>query len=769
MYHIDAELDGNAVCRIKSSSWRPNAAVKTYYVSSKPRKGYFSNISDAAAFVDPYSRIELLPGRYFENVVLTKPVEIGTSKGDEGVEVFSHGVTLTLDVDEAFIEGLHIYTEEDSASAVVIESGSPTLTRCTLESISVINKATPVIEDNVISGSSIHGVHVEHAAGGSYRQNTIENHSWFCICVESSGQPEFFHNKITKGEMGQIKIIGKGSSSHHGTHHHSRRGSEEKENAVEPLFKFNRIIDESKQTKHRHTFGPKSTTRFVKQSGDTTELLHTQYRKVTRMNATEKSENNITTATKNSKTQEPSRSTKLSIDDGRVSPGSDNVEHNNNNNTASIVFRPPTNTNTTRLTQNSRAAITVIQGANPSFIRNTIQTCVDTAIRFTDASKGVVESCTLCNNMGWGIIVDHGSSPKILRCSIYQNGAGGVLVKTTRNVAIVNNDVYDNFGPGICVQGSSEGLLILKNIIRGGHTIGVLFQNEGTGTLKENDIKEALCGVRVETMANPVVEQNFVHICNVGISALSKAQGVFTFNEITSNSEVNVEVKLAATPIFEENRISQSQVGVLVHTASGRYVKNLFRDQRKTHVLVCGRTSALSSASFVDNKFEGSKETSVLIQDFANPVFESNYFVHGQGPHVRVEGNADPTFVENTLENALYGFFLTENSTGSYNENLIRFNRLSGVILQGMTYPTIRGNDITRNVGYGLHVMEESSCVVEKNVIELNDNGNIFIAGMNRKVSHVTIEITKKLDLQQPEIRHPCDRQRYTSHFKKRV
>ena len=126
LYHLQLELVGvDALFMMQPSLWRPGALVKTYMVVSKPRKGCFTNLSDAIGFADPYSRIELQSGKYFETVVISKPIEIGTSKGDEGVEIYSHGVTMTIGVDEAYVSGLTVKTSENTAYAVVIESGSP--------------------------------------------------------------------------------------------------------------------------------------------------------------------------------------------------------------------------------------------------------------------------------------------------------------------------------------------------------------------------------------------------------------------------------------------------------------------------------------------------------------------------------------------------------------------------------------------------------------------------------------------------------------------
>eukprot|EP00759_Apiculatamorpha_spiralis_P030014 PhF_6_TR31848/c0_g2_i1/m.47192/K10297/FBXO11; F-box protein 11 len=554
MYHLAIELEGvEAYSQMKPSQWRVATMVKTYFVVPKPKKGCFTNLSDAIAYADPYSRIEIQTGRYFENVVITKPLEIGCPRGEEeGPELISHGVTLTLDVDEAYVHGLTIKTNEPTAFAVAVESGTPIIAGCALESISVMNEGTPVVEDCKITGSKVHGIHLTHRAGGFFRQNHVENHSWFCVWVESTGVPEFTHNKITKGDLGQIRVFG--------------NDGKEGDKLVAPIFKFNRVVDDLK----RNYFRPVSERMNpVKQTGDPIDILVAQNRRKGHLRFS----NFASVIEKESKVP---------------------------------VVSPPHSPKATVVT---RYAVISSNGANPVFSRNSVTNSLNHAFRFTEGSRGSLEHSSIHDNNGYGVVVDSESTPLISRNFLRGNVYGGIYVESA-GPEIHMNEIYDGHGPAVLVSGSCAKLLVQYNNIYGTNTIGIKCENRSTGRFLNNDIRDCReVGLKLEMFSNTYFESNQVHLCQEGVVCSQYSRGVFEKNDISNNVLRNVEVRRGSVPYFHSNRMTSSQEGIVVTDSGGTFLSNYIRDNRKSQIVTSGKRC---NAKFESNLIEAGREIGFL-------------------------------------------------------------------------------------------------------------------------------------------------------------
>eukprot|EP00760_Papus_ankaliazontas_P004907 PhM_4_TR12265/c0_g1_i1/m.52983 len=675
MYHLEFELEGaEAVNVMKPSLWHPGTYVKTYFVVPKPRKGCFTSLSDAIAYADPYSRIEIASGRYFENIVITKPLEIGPEKGDEDAELRSHGVTLTVDVDEAYFSGIRVHTNEASSYAVQIESGSPTFSSCILESVSVINYATPVLEDNRVCGSKVNGIFVTHRAGGIYRQNSIENHSWFCVWVESTGSPEFAHNKMTKGDLGQIRVMGLSASS--------EAEKEQTSDKVEPSFKFNRVIDDAKRVLVRPNTAPVHE-RPVRMTGDTCLLLAHQGR---RLHAAQNGysfdsfEDDYTYTTAHS---------------------GHGVSH---------AFR---------------YAVVVSHKANPSFSRNTILDGLNSGFHFTDGARGTVEYCSVYNNQGWGFVLEKNSMCTISRNFMHGNGAGGIKVIGSGG-AINYNDIYDNRGCAIDVCGTCPRLTGMHNNIHGTNPVGLWFSDGGGGHFYENEIHEASeCGIRVDTAANPLIEKNQVRGCVCGVLVTDKGKGIFTRNDLSNNNNCNVTVSNGAAPVMSSNRMSSSVQGLCVSNAAGEYYYNFIRENRIVQVHVSG---CKSRPKIEGNLIEAARDAGVVLTGRSQASLISNAILRSGGVQVLIEDHSDAYLYSNLIEKgAMTGVVITTGSCPTLVENTVRFCRGDGVQVSLEADPTLRANLFDRNALVGVRYMHRGGGTCEKNTFHANVIGNIFV------------------------------------------
>eukprot|EP00659_Diplonema_papillatum_P019366 gene19366-29823_t len=253
----------DVVWRELPRTWAGKPGVaKTYFVQKQPRKGYFTSINEAIAHAHPYERIEIAQGKYFENVVVSKPVELASEKGADRPEIYSHGVTVTVDAEEAHLDNLSIRTGDTESYALLIASGRASLFGCILQNVSVVGAAAPVLEKNKIIGSKTHGLYITGRAAGSYRGNTIDSHAWYCVWVESTGQPEFVTNSMQNGDQGQIIICGQAFDS----------GTAAYADQVSPIFKGNKITDTVQNALQKSSTTRKGSA-AVRQVGDSVSVF----------------------------------------------------------------------------------------------------------------------------------------------------------------------------------------------------------------------------------------------------------------------------------------------------------------------------------------------------------------------------------------------------------------------------------------------------------------------------------------------------------------
>eukprot|EP00760_Papus_ankaliazontas_P028303 PhM_4_TR3628/c0_g1_i1/m.84213 len=739
--HFEAASQSDTLIVTKPSIWKPGTTVKTIFVSAKPRKGYFNSLLDALAAADPYSRIELLPGKYFDNVVLTKPVEIGTEKGDEGsVELVSHGVTLTIDVDEAFIDSIVIRTNDTSAFAVSIESGCPIITRCTLASLQVLNSATPTVDDNLISGSEVHGIHVDHAAGGSYKQNTVEDHSWYCVCVESTGRPEFLHNKFTRGELGQVRVSGIAADGFDGASTSRRKtiisgnmkmvidkssqGGTMSVTSVQPFFKFNRIIDERKivnLSRHHgeddetpddaeytastfialnpnHCIGARKLRGIKpKANGDDTNVLRTQVLRFSVTDATEER--------------------KLEEERALLSESSMSFGHHGR-----VVPK----------THQHRHAILVTHHANPTFVRESVINGMNVGFSFMQGAQGLVESCTIASNAGFGISIEGSSVPVVRSCTIQCNGQGGVKI-VNAFPSIVGNELRDNRGPAVVMSGGCDRAQVTKNnVSMGAHPIGIHITNCGSGSVVENTIRDCVVGLRIDEDSVGFIEHNSITSCKVGAHISRSSKPTLTKNDFSFVLDVAVDVRSRACPTLTQNRVTASPIGLRVMDAQGDYDSNIFRENKRFNIQVIGSTGGVhTTPRFEDNTVELGRDVGVCICGIARPTFTSNHIHRNRNANIRLENACEAVIVDNTIEKSLHhGIVIGDDALGVVVGNKIHLNRGCGIIVQGRACPTIRGNAIESNGGAGISLSDSVGALVEKNRLEANEKSNIHIFGV---------------------------------------
>ena len=140
-------------------------------VTQVPGPGH-RTIGDALAHAREGAVIVVGPGRYQENLVVTKPVTITAENGPGTVRLTAaNGVTVSLQADSAALSGLTITAADPDSPAVVVVHGQLGITECTVEaaswaSIFVRDNGTLLMRASEVRNRVGAGVVVTAAEGG---------------------------------------------------------------------------------------------------------------------------------------------------------------------------------------------------------------------------------------------------------------------------------------------------------------------------------------------------------------------------------------------------------------------------------------------------------------------------------------------------------------------------------------------------------------------------------------------------------------------------
>ena len=616
-------------CRMGPSKWRPNHIVPTYFVSPKQRKGCFGNINDAINFAQPFSRIELLPGRYVENVYLNKALEISTEQGQEPAEIVasSTGYAFTFATPEAFVEGICVKAQENALRAAVrIDSGHPTLVRCEFSGIEVSGDATPMVDECKIHGGAVNGIYVLAQAGGTYRSNKIENQGWFSIHVESSGSPLFLHNRIRSGAQGQVMVDG--TLSH-----------------TNPSFQYNRITDENEE--------------------DTADL-HTVYTRAFRLER-------LPVKMPGQVVNLMPQATASLI--GSIPDEDENAQQKK------------------ALTETRSAVVILGREAMPVFQRNTVVGCGNNAFRITDGAKGIYEHNYVSSNDGWGFVVEGSQTEPILcGNSITCNGAG-IKVCGSKARITGKNEVLDNRFTQLLVENAHADFKFVGNEVRSGSSVGIHCRGSGQGLIEQNVLDQCAIGIRVEDSANPLVRENQFPMCGVGAFILRAGLGRFEDNEFDHSSRAAVIVSSFGNPTFTKCKMMSSQAGIIVtRRGRGLFDGCILKDNKSAQIeiydyanpeifncaVIDGREEGISIHHYGrgyihENMIAGNDRANVAVRTFADPVIHRNVLTKAHEDGLVVEDGGMGTITNNIIERCKRSGLVVMNGANP----LVRANHVS--------------------------------------------------------------------------------------------
>jgi parallel beta-helix repeat protein len=644
------------------SKWRPNHIVPTYFVSSKPRKGCFVNINDAIGYAQPYSRIELLPGKYSENVFLNKALEISTEQGQEMAEITasSTGYAFTFATPEAFVEAVCIKSQENALRAALrVESGHPTIVRCEITGIEVSGDATPLVDECRIIGGSVNGIYVLNQAGGTYRSNKIEKQGWFSIHVESSGGPLFLHNRIRSGMQGQVMVDGSVNHSN-------------------PQFQYNRITDENeeddteKHTVYTRAFKleklkvklpgqvvnlmPQVTASLIGAMPDEDDMLQrkalSEVRSAIVIVGREAmpifQRNNVVGCSNNA---------------FRIAEGSKGIYENN------------------YVSSNDGWAFVVENIHTEPVISGNSITCNGAGIKVIGSKARIIGKNEILDNRYTQLYVEH-AHPDFKFIGNEVRSSTGIGVHCVgAGQGLIEQNIMDQCNIGIRIEDSANPTVRLNQI--SACCVGALVHKEGLGKFEENELDHCskVC-VQIATFGNPTLRKCRMVQSHCGVVISRRGRGIFENCVIKDNKSAQIEVYDYGEPRITNCAILDGREEGIAFHHNGRGVVQhcMIGGNDRANIVIRTRADPIIDS----NVLTKAHEDGLVVEDFGMGTITNNIIERCKQSGITVMNGANPMIRANHVSLCRQvGLHVLEGGLGVYEKNTFVRNIKANVCIAG--------------------------------------------------------------------------------------
>lgn len=726
-YHVD----------VVSSSWRPHASVPTYKVAPRGKRGYFASLSEAIQYAEPFSRIEVMTGNYFENVLVTKPIEIVASPDCEETPCFtSRAVTFTVHC-ECYIDGLQISTSDRSGEGVGMrisvmpettgtarpsggaaggssvnrddaETSMPKIIRCTIDSMDVCGKTICIIEDNKIVRSHRTGIQVLDESGGIFKGNAVEEHDGVGLVVSSTGHCEFLHNKFSKSLSCQVVVHGRKSDRDVKAGQSTR--------VVAPVFRYNRFCDDAPIRDGKGVDGAGGGSGGVGGGGA----------------GGKKGGNNINAA------QLPLRTTDDLV---CLIPA-----HEKNRHVDMEEWQSAENDDVL----DRRCAVEVYNGAEPLFETNMFMQSVGMGLRVHTTGKGIYRYNRFAQNRTFAATFEgEDTTPLFLDNNVQDNGLGGVRVRDNCTPRIEGNNFVENRGPQLIVMRGCAKMCVLYNLFITSGRVGAVLKSNAGGHFVGNTFRDTHIGIRIEDYSAPTFssllegrkvtaadrkttqsdrdETNRFQQCYIGVAATHHAHGMFDGVDFSNSRACAVMLLTDARTAFHKCKFLANERSVLVQrSGKGTFTACQFRDNHQSTVVIKER----GNPTFHDCQFLRGQEDAVVVSDNGLGRFTRNFFSENEMSHFVIKSCGDPEIHENLMvSSGKAAVMVSEGGAGQITNNLICANYGDGLLVESFSAPTVRNNVIRGNHGAGISIAANGDGLIEKNEFLENRGANAVITG----------------------------------------
>jgi len=205
---------------------------------------------------------------------------------------------------------------------------------------------------------------------------------------------------------------------------------------------------------------------------------------------------------------------------------------------------------------NQSVGLYIMNRANPVVRNNTIRDSDGDGIAVCFAGRGLIDNNTVRGNAGIGILVESEAEPRITRNKVLDALSDGIKVCQSGKGHIEANTVTGAGrgpagGSGIFITTGSNPV-VKNNAVRDCASYGILISDEATGKVERNTVQANLShGIAILRRSNPVVHGNVVRDNQgAGIFVSQAGRGVISDNRLAQNrgqSQVLVEPGCDAT------------------------------------------------------------------------------------------------------------------------------------------------------------------------------------------------------------------------------
>ncbi|CUE73294.1 Hypothetical protein, putative [Bodo saltans] len=700
--------------------------VTTYLVTPRDRGSLHCSIQQAIDKADPYSRIVLACGQYFESVTLQQPLEIVGEEGAELPEISARGVCLSLLGDvETYFENVRFTTKvaqftskaaargSASQTSVRITGGRPTFLKCAMTSLFVGGDAVPTITKCTIQGNvNGSGLTIAENGAGEFSDNIISNHLPFAVHVKSRQSPLFQGNTIFQDPKFRHQIPADQYVETHGGAvliSQDNLDSDDVKRSIAPRFINNRIGDEV-------ALVPFSTSTFeslshpnVALNGDFEQFFAERRTVVVDAGCSPYFEDNTITGGH------------IGVSLGT---GCSGTFSNNTISHSSVVgiVSGALSTTVVRFNVVSHCATGIFaQSTSATLTQNSVKENIGSGIMLLIGADDTfhMEGNSFVGN-DVGICIRPSFTPNRLkgmeRSALEPHGAPGALLE--------KNYVCSNKSAGISVTGDGFKVTLRDIEIGSNGKFGVYCSFGASPVFDNVRFDRGTVGALSERSANPqILNCHFTGQSEAAIVARDRGLGHFAGNTIGGFTKFGILVDDGGCPTATENKLaSTSGTAISVtHGGTGRFWKNSI-DMVATGLSV----SSFGDPLFWENHISSCTEMGVHIFDEGCGTITSNTIsacAVGIGCSLGGEGVVRANIIKACTR---FGLISSEGSMLVVEKNIFEGNIGGNILLEGRdNVAFVRRNHISGSSGFGVRSCREASGDVIQNICSNNRDGGI--------------------------------------------
>jgi hypothetical protein len=586
--------------------------------------------------------------------------------------------------------GLKFESNDELAPAVLILSGEPKFTECSLQSVHVDGDAEPVIQNCVISDSRSNGIAVCGKAGGQYLGNIVKLCPLYGILIDSSSS-----TVLVVGA--QISLVGEGCLAICGSQSAPQIQNCIFEDAQQNVSKYGDSTESAKKVKH---------------------LV------VSDMRAYVSSSHSVRAAVIVANNSAP----KLS--------GNTIFRCQSHGVVAIANWSPARIVNTSTVAQFTSAPTPKKKGNAGNAVQNALPAVQSpSAAANTAQCRAEFSHSQIRDNSGYGIYIMEGVTIDSHLDVVERNELGGVFVASRATLTMKGSSVGGTKSAiGVTVMGvgtccslidvefsetltgivAEDGAQLECTAVKFNDAeIGIVSRSRSRSMLTNSQIANCTTGIRVEEYAVCRIENTRFEMNTIGIAALDHG------------------VPEVSTCTFRRN-VTAIDVS---DSAGGFVMLSTIADSTGLAQVDC---TDFATTSFVSNIIELSNELAVRCSAHARPLFSKNTFLNSRGPRVVSVGSfCDPTFTENsfivdqghTMSHERDILVVEEDGVGTYSGNkFCEAQHGAGIVVCRGAVPTISFNTITGNL-VGILVQSGGEGLFEKNDIRSSIEANVRVLG----------------------------------------